>query len=231
MSTTYTVTRGTGASGSQTLSGSGASRTFSFTPGKVGNLIFFFMGWGNATNVFSGASSTNATWATAFAPFTNTGLTFIALAAVATSTSAATVTFTWTATITASIQVDVIEISANDLGLNPGTWNWGSNNVNILTAGTTSCPGPVCPVLSGDDLYVCWFFPATTGTAGTNGTPAGFVYGASTTNNNFLSWNLAYGVSAAVSAQTQTSGAGYVAIGFTPFFLTRWVPSTIGGSN
>lgn len=221
MATTYSIaTAGT----VPTLAGT-TTRTFSWTPKKVGNAIIVALLWSPSTPTISSISSSNAVWATLIARQTLQGAGEQAFIGIATSTVLQTVSVVFSANPTSGVQLDVIEISADDIGFNPGIWRFNTGVTNATTATTITYPAG--SVLSFDGLYLGW---ATPGSAATAGSTAGFTYPGALTDGNWFIYNLTYGNSAVAPTQPQTSSS-YVAFGVALFFQPLWVPSTIGGST
>jgi hypothetical protein len=220
MGTTYSIAR---AATAPTLSGSGSTRTFTLTPIAVGNFILFSVAWQVSTLTLAGLSCPSlslfffASGTPTVANIGGSNYAFQQYVGIPSSTTPSTFTIQLSGT-PSFINIDYIEISADSITRQNGSWEWDSQEKIGTSSTTVLWSSPT--IFSDDDMFLGWGFPANTPTV-TNGTPAGFNY-VRMSDINVYATNLAYGSAVTVAQCTQSAGTYYTQSG-----RLVWIPETI----
>lgn len=223
----YSVAAGPG---NPTLSGSGATRTFSYTPAAVGNLVLFMAAWQPSTATLSNFSCSNMNlfYYSSSTPDTGqvpsgTTLAWQGYAGVPVSTTTQTATYTLSATIT-FLNIDYIEIAPQAGIESPGNWYWNQLQHVGSSSSTITFDNP--PRSTQDGFYVGWCYvgspPASAGSS------SGFTYFYDSTTEDQWAYNMGYKSSAVVPTSTQNSAATFFTRSGIIYYLQEWIPSPLG---
>jgi hypothetical protein len=222
MATTYSIAK---AATVPLLSGSGATRTFTYTPIALGNFALFCVAWQPSTATMTSLTLPNSSlffFGSSTHTVASLGGTLYAqqqyVAIPVTNLTPQTFSITFSASVS-FINIDYIEFTANSIAHQNGFWLWQYQEAAV-TSGATVINWAVPGIFSNDDMFVGFTFPNTS-PVGTNGTPAGFNYQATSDANGFCE-NLTYGAQVTAPHATQSSGGYYTQAG-----RLAWIPETI----